>query len=154
MNCREAAELISAWHDGELSPEDRATVQSHVENCASCAERLRDIRRVDELMAELPGIEVSPTFGDELARRLEQRTPVRVFFGSWTVRYGLAAAVLVIAVSLASLRTAPAVRPTDSASLPNISLLDDPDFLGIGQYNAGIGDALQVDFALSSEKEE
>lgn len=40
MNCREAAELITAYVDDELDAEESATLVEHLSECWSCRERL------------------------------------------------------------------------------------------------------------------
>lgn len=40
MECSEARELLSAYHDAELSAEVRSPVAEHVESCSRCAEEL------------------------------------------------------------------------------------------------------------------
>lgn len=48
MECRDIEALISAIHDGEpVTPEERAAVQAHCDECASCAAFSRALERLD-----------------------------------------------------------------------------------------------------------
>lgn len=59
---RRYGRLLSAYLDGELSPADAASVQSHSESCDSCAEALADLRLVSAMIAELPDVETPRSF--------------------------------------------------------------------------------------------
>ncbi|MGE5247790.1 MAG: anti-sigma factor family protein, partial [Verrucomicrobiota bacterium] len=47
MDCRNARELLGAYHDGELAGADRDRVAAHLERCAECAALLEALRRID-----------------------------------------------------------------------------------------------------------
>ncbi len=44
MNCTEARPLISAYHDGEASAEERARVERHLPHCEDCRRALAEYR--------------------------------------------------------------------------------------------------------------
>jgi len=48
MECGEAKQMLSAYHDGELSEADRAKVAAHVDGCAECAAVLDTLARIDD----------------------------------------------------------------------------------------------------------
>jgi len=50
MRCREVRFHLNAYVDGELSERRHRAVESHLGACASCQERLGEIRSVDELL--------------------------------------------------------------------------------------------------------
>lgn len=54
MKCREARELLSAYHDGELSARLRPPVAEHVDGCPRCGEELT---RFGQLSAMQKGLE-------------------------------------------------------------------------------------------------
>lgn len=48
MQCDRARELLSAFRDGELSPDERRAVAAHVEACKDCSEILADYDRIGQ----------------------------------------------------------------------------------------------------------
>ena len=54
MNCTEAREEFSALLDGELTPETRSAVESHLSQCADCLRELDGIKRIDGMYRQLP----------------------------------------------------------------------------------------------------
>ena len=51
--CNQIEDRLSAYHDGELEPEERERVERHLRDCARCQEELRCIQKVDERMRRL-----------------------------------------------------------------------------------------------------
>jgi anti-sigma factor RsiW len=156
MDCGEILRKISAYNDKELSPEECKAVEAHLSGCEACRRNLGEIRRMDSLLARLPDVGASPAFEAELARRMERPSHRLVFLRSPMLRYALAASIMLAVGALAVIRFLPSHRELQAAELPNLRLLDDSEFLGIGKYNAGIGNGLEVQLALGSpqEKEE
>ena len=56
MNCEQVEELLSAYLDNMLAPEERRQVAAHLQTCRSCTQALADFRRNDALLARLPRI--------------------------------------------------------------------------------------------------
>lgn len=85
MECREAQELLSAYHDNELSAEVRSSVAEHVEGCSRCGEGLAVFERLSAMAGGLEdpeppqgiwaGIEAGLDAGKEgaMAVRREER---------------------------------------------------------------------------------
>lgn len=70
MNCRTAKEMLSAYHDGELSVADRARVEAHLRRCPDCTALLESMARIDS------GVEVpdpGPEYWERFNRRVEER---------------------------------------------------------------------------------
>ena len=44
ISCREVVELVTAYLDGALSPEDSARVQAHLAHCDPCVRYVEQIR--------------------------------------------------------------------------------------------------------------
>ena len=59
---------LDAYHDGELSPAERADVEAHVRDCPPCAAELAAIRRLSAAFAEAPPREPSDAQLMRLAR--------------------------------------------------------------------------------------
>ncbi len=70
MNCRKAQEMLSAYHDGELSVADRARVEAHLHGCPDCAALLQSMARIDSAV-EVP--DPGPEYWERFNRRVEER---------------------------------------------------------------------------------
>jgi anti-sigma factor RsiW len=67
-------DLLSAYHDGELSTAQRVQVEAHLRICASCREHLGQLQALSALLTAYP-VEVGST--EEFWKRLEPRLPAR-----------------------------------------------------------------------------
>ena len=66
MNCEQVEELLSAYLDNALAPEERRTVAIHLHQCTHCSSILADFRRFDALLSQLPRV----TPAQELRERI------------------------------------------------------------------------------------
>ncbi len=65
--CKEMGALLSAFSDGEASPDDAATVREHLRACVSCKARLRAYRAAPHAAAALaPALPLSRSLLDRL----------------------------------------------------------------------------------------
>jgi anti-sigma factor RsiW len=76
VHCGSVQEQLSAFHDGELSPDVRAAVARHIEGCSECSRRLAELRELSRITAELPTPEIPP----EVWQRIEQKLVAK---GAW-----------------------------------------------------------------------
>jgi anti-sigma factor RsiW len=67
----EYAGRLSAYHDGELDAATRAALEQHLRRCASCAAELGRIRRLSQLLGDMPRAELSPWAVQRLHRAVE-----------------------------------------------------------------------------------
>jgi len=58
MRCDETAQ-IQAYFDSELSPADQAAMRIHLQSCAACQAELAELKRLSELVAAAPMVEMS-----------------------------------------------------------------------------------------------
>jgi len=93
--------LVSAFMDGELTPEESALVEAHLSGCASCRGMLQDFR----LIASSAGAEPIPPPSADLGRRIRDRVGAaagfhrrRFRFDLRSYRLGLAAAAAAVLV--------------------------------------------------------
>jgi len=66
MSCNHIQELLAAYTENDLSAEDKALVEGHVQSCRECASLLSLLREADEALAAFPQIDP----GRELIERL------------------------------------------------------------------------------------
>jgi len=52
MSCTDCRELLDAYHDGELMPEELAAVRDHTAGCAECTEALESLTTMSRLLEE------------------------------------------------------------------------------------------------------
>lgn len=95
------SELISAYLDGELTDGERAELWSHLAGCGVCSAEMADMQRVRAAIRSLPVLELPTGLVPEAERVV---VPLRSHKGLWA---GVAAAVLVIVVTVAALVTPP-----------------------------------------------
>src|SRR4030066_2476504 len=67
MTCERIEGLLSAFLEGELSPTDKAFVESHLGGCPDCTAMLGVFARAQKALAGFPELEVSPTLLARLA---------------------------------------------------------------------------------------
>jgi len=60
MTCQQTAELLSSYVDGELAPADRAEIDTHLAECASCLAQVESARCLKHAIARLPSREEPP----------------------------------------------------------------------------------------------
>jgi|GEM_PF-3195740 anti-sigma factor RsiW len=70
MNCSAFKNRISEYIDGEAKPGLRTHMERHVENCADCAELMRDMVGVTDRLSRLPRLQPSAGFDFALRTRL------------------------------------------------------------------------------------
>ena len=70
MGCRDIRETISAWVDGEASPEEAALVREHLASCERCGLLERQMRAVGAGVRQVRG-SVPDRFREEVFARLE-----------------------------------------------------------------------------------
>ncbi len=103
MSCEELSEELSAYLDGELSPDERTALEAHLERCPRWREELGSLRAVSELLASLPRVEPSEEFSQVLAESMSARRPRRwlrpipLFAGDLVPALAVAAMVLIAA---------------------------------------------------------
>ena len=60
LSCQELVELVTAYLEDGLSPEDRARFDAHIEVCPGCRAYLAQIRRTIELSGALTPERLDP----------------------------------------------------------------------------------------------
>ncbi len=135
MTCAERRAEFAAYLDGELGPNERSELASHLEGCVVCQAALDSERQLSLALGDLPPVELPPDFEARFWARIahEQDAPK-----GWTARLlsrrlalGLGGAAAVAAAAVLMLRNRlPAEVEADLpivASARDFELLEDPD---------------------------
>src|SRR5260221_426647 len=66
MNCEQVEELLSAYLDDALAPEDRREVAAHIQTCTNCSTLLAEFSRNDALLSHLPRVSPDPALRERI----------------------------------------------------------------------------------------
>lgn len=66
MNCERVEELLSAYLDNALAPEERREVAAHLRICTRCSAILAEFSRNDALLSHLPRVSPDPALRDRI----------------------------------------------------------------------------------------
>ena len=66
LTCRELVEMVTAYLDGALSPDDEQRVMEHLDLCDGCSTYLDQIRTTIATVGELPAEEAETPGRDRL----------------------------------------------------------------------------------------
>ena len=99
MTCVDVLPKLSAYHDGELNPQDRGLVTGHLAECPGCNAYLRDVAGIGSLLrSDLPGEVPEGTWG-RIAAAAQQIAPrSRLRAAAWFARVAGVAAGFVLYV--------------------------------------------------------
>ncbi|MGZ7065220.1 MAG: anti-sigma factor family protein [Candidatus Aminicenantales bacterium] len=61
MTCERFEELLSAYLEGDLSPEEKREMDAHLASCLACAELLTVFQETQEALRGFPEVEPGPT---------------------------------------------------------------------------------------------
>lgn len=103
-NSHPETERLEALAAGELDRGEAAVVESHLVGCARCRDEVEEWRVLFGALADLPGLEPSPTFADAVMARVAVRSPwaerfaalVRWLTPRTTTAWALVAALLAL----------------------------------------------------------
>ncbi len=72
MQCDRARELLSAYRDDELGPEERHAVVGHIEACKACDDALADNERIGRLLKRVGRTPSSPALASRVHAALKR----------------------------------------------------------------------------------
>jgi anti-sigma factor RsiW len=72
MKCSLVRNMISQYVDDELTPDEKKTFLSHIQNCPACKEELEEIRSVHQLFASAEVYPAPPGFATRVMVHLEE----------------------------------------------------------------------------------
>lgn len=97
MNCKQVANLLSQYMEGDLSPRDASRVQGHILACRACADALERLTTAVEALETMPRdepeVDLYNAFRSRLARKGRKRRPILILPRRWAVA-GMAMALL------------------------------------------------------------
>ncbi len=83
MNCRSAEPLFSALIEDELSQKERRDLEAHLLGCRRCSAGVRELRATLTLLREVPAVETSPHFLDDVLARVRSGEALRPGLLEW-----------------------------------------------------------------------
>jgi hypothetical protein len=72
MTCRELAELLIDYLDGELAEEMCCTIRTHLEVCPECVYFIETYQLTIQITRRLPASELPPALLDKVRKALEE----------------------------------------------------------------------------------
>ena len=72
MECCQARTKISAYMDQELDEASSRQLESHLHQCAECRETLNDFREIDDLVRDLPKLELGADFAKQMVMSVSE----------------------------------------------------------------------------------
>jgi anti-sigma factor RsiW len=93
IDCDE--QLLGAYHDGELSPAERARVETHLLICSHCAAELAKLQAISKIFADRPPVDLTTEELDRLHAAVDQSAD-RPMLRIMTAIAAVAASVLIL----------------------------------------------------------
>ena len=118
-------ELLSAFVDDQVTTEDRALVQAHLQTCAACQQRLDELRAVVDLLHALPDVPTPRDFmlGPRVVADPPNVVRLRRWYAATRLAAGSLAAVFVLLTAGALyVDSRPTQLATTAASQPQPAL--------------------------------
>jgi anti-sigma factor RsiW len=108
LNHHRSERLLSAYLDGELSPQETAAVQEHLMDCAACREAYDGLRATKGLLGQLPLAEPPAEFWSAVRVPPRRAGPKRPSLRPWTAlvrrpAWAVAAVLLVTTLAMVPL---------------------------------------------------
>lgn len=133
LRCRQLGDLLSAYHDGELTERERRLVEEHLRTCAECSDTREDMKKLAVLMASLTPVVPSGAWKAKVLEQLAHSampsspTPPPLppppsaaglagFPGSWVGKAGLVLALAVPVLAVGAVIWASHILPIGPAT--------------------------------------
>jgi anti-sigma factor RsiW len=96
MSCDTMEVLLSAYIDGEVTAEERQTVEQHVAHCESCRVMLQDFSTAQTLVRTLPTFDAPQGFRQRVTERIERTSRIWFRVRQFAPRFALGTVVLLM----------------------------------------------------------
>lgn len=113
--CEWVRDQLSAYSDGQLTPEERERVEAHLSGCQACSAELADLRLTIELLHEVPMVAVPRSFTITTTVTASKPGFSRAFF---YLRNATAAAAALLIVLVVGAYLLPQTAPSGTAYAP------------------------------------
>ena len=117
MDCKRTRKRLNAYLDGELKPRRANAVREHLSTCPRCEAELDELRRLNEALGALPGMDAPLGFARRVRLAAESRSAGARLVVLDRLRPALAHAALVLVV-LAGLWSGLAIGQATSGGAP------------------------------------
>ena len=87
MKCIEYSELISAYVDEMLSPQEEKQLIMHLKTCQSCQKELESFKQIKSMCHQIEEVSLPDTFHEQLMQCLKSEKKVKPFI-KWRWQYG------------------------------------------------------------------
>ena len=87
MKCIEYSELISAYVDEMLSPQEEKQLIMHLKTCQSCQEELESLKQLQKMCHQIEEVSLPDTFHEQLMQRLKSEKKTKPLI-KWRWQYG------------------------------------------------------------------
>ena len=72
MKCSKVQKRLSAFQDGELSPQEQEIIREHLKSCSACRERYEEMEKVWQALGDLREITPEPGFYGQLVKKINE----------------------------------------------------------------------------------
>lgn len=117
LDAHARVELLSAYLDNQVSPAERARLESHLRDCAACRAELASLRQTVAVMRALPRVPVPHAFTlSEAKIGVRQPAPKAAWLGGLVRGLGAVTAVALVAVVAVTVLRPPAAAPEQAVA--------------------------------------
>jgi predicted anti-sigma-YlaC factor YlaD len=97
MDCRQCAENLTAYLDGELNPAEEAEVRHHLQACRLCTAEMQSLHKADQYIeSQIRDIAPKPETWRIVQARISAAQEPRAKFRFYSLRWHLAATMTVM----------------------------------------------------------
>ncbi len=117
INCDTAKRMLSEYIENALLPEDKAAIDLHLQQCASCKHVFDDVVFLTSKLRQLPTVQTSEQFDSALRTRISNSMMLddHALLSRKNITFGLSGAALIAAITFFILTTV----NTPNGTLPN-----------------------------------
>ena len=97
MRCYRVKKKLKAFLDNELDDAQRKKIETHLIQCERCSKELEELKRVWDLLSELPSVEQCPDITTKVFSKLEEKRGLFSVFGlkkAYTLSFALASFIV------------------------------------------------------------